>query len=204
MALTTYAQLTAAVARWLGNSDSATTTTLGIVSTIDDLVTVAESRIFRETKTMDTEAILNSTGAVPADYASLKFAYIDGSPTTGLERRSAQWIYANYPMRSSGGTPKFIAREGLNFIFGPYQNGAVTIKGVYYKRLLPLATAVHNLFKNNPDLYLFGCLAEAGILVGPDSRIALWEQKYMKILNDVNGYARAEDSSGGSLQMRAG
>lgn len=178
-------------------------------NTIDDLVTIAENRIFREAHTKDTEASLstaisNGVIAVPADYMSLKFAYIDGTPVRALERRSAEWIYANYGTRSGGGLPKCIARDAGNFVFGPYPDSGYTVKGVYYKRLAALSTGVHALFTNNPDLYLFACLAESNILIGLDSRLQIWEAKYQKILNDVNGYDRAEGASGSSLQMRLG
>ena len=207
MAITTYGELKTAVARWAGNADAQTAATLGITSTIDDLVTIAEARIFREARTRDMEGILNSTIAsgviaLPQSYVALKFAYVDGSPTAPLERRSAEWIYATYPSRSSSGKPKYIAREGTNFIFGPYPDSAYTIKGVHYKRLSVLSSAVHALFTANPDLYLFGCLAEAEILVGRDERIALWESKYQKILADVNGEDKREDNSGSTLRMR--
>jgi len=209
MALTTYAQLKTAVASWVGGSDAATAATLGLNNTIDDLVTVAESRIFRECKTKDTEASLSTAIAsgviaVPTDYISLKFSYVDGTPVQTLEPRSAEWIYANYGTRSSTGRPKFIAREAGNFIFGPFPDSGYTIKGVYYKRLAALSAGVHALFTNNPDLYLFGCLAETAILIGPDTRIPLWEQKYQKILNDVNGYDKQSETSRASLQMRLG
>lgn len=209
MALATYADLTTAVARWTGGSDASDATALGFASTIADLVTIAESRIFRETRTKDTEASLSTAIAsgvitVPSDYIALKFAYVDGTPVQTLERRSAEWIYANYSTRSATGKPKFIAREVSNFIFGPYADSGYTIKGVYYKRLAALSSAAHALYTNNPDLYLFGCLAESNILIGNDKRIALWEQKYQKILNDVNGFSRAEDASGSGLQMRLG
>ena len=206
MAITTYAELKTAVARWTGGSDDSTAALLGLTSTIDDLVTVAEARIFREARTRDMENPLNATVssgviALPMLYVELKFAYVDGSPTAPLERRSAEWIYANYPSRSGSGQPKFIGREGTNFIFGPYP-GTYTIKGSYYKRFAALSTAVHALFTANPDLYLFGCLAESGILIGQDARIPLWESKYQKILMDVNGEDDREDHSGSTLRMR--
>ena len=209
MAITTYAELKTAVARWVGGADDETATTMGIASTIDDLVTIAESRIFRECKTKDTEASFTTTVssgvvAVPADYISLKFAYVDGTPVQTLEPRSAEWIYSAYATRSASAKPKAIAREAGNFIFGPYPDSSYTIKGVYYKRLAALSSGVHALFTNNPDLYLFGCLAEAGILVGQDKRIQLWEAKYNKILNDVNGYDRQSETGRAGLQMRAG
>ena len=48
----------------------------------------------------------------------------------------------------------------------------------------------------------FACLAESEILIGRDARIPIWEAKYQRILMDVNGADKAEDSSGSSLQMR--
>lgn len=204
MAINTYATLKTSIAAWIGGADSQTAATLGISTAIDDIVTLGESRIFRETRTKDTEFALNSNGIVPSDYVALKFAYLDGARATVLERRTLEWIYSNYPTRSAEGTPKYIGREGLNFVFGPFANAATLIKGVYYRRLLPLSTAVHGLFLNNPDLYLFACLAEAEILVGEDSRIKLWEAKYQKILMDVNLFDKQENASGSSLQMRVG
>lgn len=206
MAITTLAELKVAVARWLGASDNATVTTMGIPSSIDDLITVAEKRIFREARTRDMEVALNaaiSSGvvALPAGYVALKFAYVDGSPTSILKRRSAEWIYSNHPTRSASGRPAFIAREGTNFIFGPYPDSAYTIKGATYGRLTALATGTNALFLANPDLYLLGCLAESAILVGPDSRIPIWEQKYQRCLSEVNGEDDDEDHSGGSLQI---
>ena len=115
MALTTYAELKTAVAAWMDVSTSALSTT------IDDLITVAEARIFREVRTRDTEAVLSGTIAagviaVPSDYIALKFAYLNTSPSQILERRDAEWIYSQYPIRSSAGRPKYIARESGNFI----------------------------------------------------------------------------------------
>lgn len=209
MALTTYAQLTAAVARWVGGSDASTAASTGLTNTIDDLVTIAEARIFREAWTKDREASFNqvtSSGviAVPGDYSKFKFAYVDGTPVQALERRSASWIYSNFGTRSSVGKPKYIARDSSNFIFGPYPDSGYTVKGVYYKNLPTLSSAVYALFTNNPDLYLFACLAESIILIGRDDRIPLWEAKYKSILDKVNLLDQAEDVSGGALQMRLG
>jgi hypothetical protein len=201
MALTTYSELKTAVVAWMN------VPTASLSTTIDDLVTIAEARIFRETRTKDTEAVLSGTITagvitVPSDYIALKFAYLNTTPSQVLERRNAEWILSEYPIRSSAGRPKYIAREAGNFIFGPYADSGYTMGGVYYKKLAALSTTNHALFTNNPDLYLFGCLAESEILIGRDPRLAIWESKYQKILSDVNGVAKAEDVSGGSIRMR--
>jgi hypothetical protein len=201
MSLATYADLKAAVVSWL---DVPTAT---FTSQIADLITVGEKRLFREARTRDMEYAVNDTIAagtiaLPTSYVELKYAYIDGTPVQRLERRSADWIYQQYPNRSSEGIPKYIARESSDFIFGPFPDSGYTVKGIYYRRPEVIATTANAVFLANPDLYLFACLAESEPLIGRDARIALWEAKYQKILMDVNGEDTKEDHSGGTLQMR--
>lgn len=201
MSITTYAELKTAITSWL---DVPTAT---FTSQIDDLVTLGEKKLFRQTRTRDMEAAINSVisgglVALPTDYVAIKYAYIDGSTITRLERRPSDWIYQHYPQRSADSRPKYIARESANFIFGPFPDSAYTVKGIYYKRQTIIATTPNALFLANPDLYLFACLAESEPLIGRDSRVALWEAKYQRILADVNGEDRTEDASGGGLQMR--
>ncbi len=203
MTIATYAQLKTAVTSWMDVNAS------DLSTKIDDLVTIAEKRIFREAFTKDNEAALSGTITsgvipVPSDYIKLKFAYIDATPVQMLARRSNESLLGEYPSRSASGKPKAIARQGTDFIFGPYPDSGYTVAGVYYKKAGTLSSAVYDLFTNNPDLYLFACLAESEILIGRDNRIAVWEAKYNKILNDVNQLANTEDSSGGSLQIRLG
>jgi hypothetical protein len=206
MSIQTYQELKDSLMAWLYTATTdftARNTTL-----IDDLITIGESRIFRETRSKGMEeeldmAIAAGVIVIPIDYIGLKFAYIDGSPGQVLERRSAEWIYANYPMRSASGKPKYIARDRTNFIFGPYADSGYTVKGVYYKQMV-LSDSAHEFFLNNPDLYLFACLAESELILGRDERVQLWEAKYQKILGDVNGFSKAEDVSGSTLRMRVG
>ena len=201
MAITSYSELKTAITSWLDVA------TADLSSIIDDLVTVGEKRIFRECRTRDMEdsfstAISSGSIALPSGYVELKYARVDGTPSQPLERRSAESLYEMYPTRSSSGKPKFIAREGSTFIFGPYPDSDYTIKGIYYKRLAVLSSSANALFTSNPDLYLFACLAESEIVIGRDNRIAIWEAKYKKILDDVNGEDRREQASGSTLRIR--
>lgn len=201
MTISTYAGLKTAITSWLDIKVA------DLSTVVDDLVTIGEARINREARTRDQEAsmstaIASGVVAVPSDYVAMKFAYIDGTPTQILERRTAEDIYAKYSTRSASGKPTVYAREGSNFIFGPYPNSGYTMKGVYYKKFSALSSAAHALFTNNPDLYLFACLAESEIVIGRDERVPLWEAKYKLILADVNGQAKAEDVSGSTLRVR--
>ena len=202
MSLANYTALGAAVTSWMD------ITATDLTNQIADVITLAESRIFRESRTRDTEtalgtAIAAGVIAVPSDYIALKDAYIQTNPIQQLERRSAEFVLTKYPQRSGDGIPKVIARRGNSFIFGPYADSGYTVNAIYYKRLSPLSGANnHALFANNPDLYLFGCLAESEIIIGRDKRIPVWESKYQRILMDVNGLDAAEGVSGSTPRMR--
>ena len=202
MSLSTYAALKTSVAGWMNVSAS------DLSSQIDDVVTLGETRIYRECRSRDGEksyATAMSSGvlAVPSDYVEFKYLYCSAAPGVPLERRSVEWLYAQYPRVNAGsGIPKYFARDATNFVFGPVADGSYTATGVYYRKFAALSTALNDQFLNNPDLYLFACLAESEILIGRDQRIPIWESKYNKILQDVNGLARREDTSGSTPRMR--
>lgn len=200
MSISTYAQLQTAVASWLKRTD--------LTDAIPDLIMLGEKWIFRHARTRDMETALSvamSSGlaAVPADYVEMKHAYIDGSPTAQVQRKPASWIYLRYPTRSSESKPKFFARDGANFVFGPFPDSDYTLKGIYYKRLTSVSSSANALFVANPDLYLFAALAEAEPFIKNDKRIPIWMGKRDAILLDVNGEDQNETYSGGPLSMVA-
>jgi hypothetical protein len=199
MAITTYAELQTAVSNWLHRAD--------LASIVPDLITLGEKRIFREVRVRIMESALNGTIAsgvlaVPADYLELKSAYIDGTPVVQLQRASLSQVYEKYPLRTSTCKPKVIAREGSNFVFGPYPDGDYTVKGIYYAKPTTISSSDNALFVANPDLYLFAALCEAAPYIGNDSRVGLWEQKYMSVKADMEAESRKEDASGGGMQVR--
>lgn len=200
MSIQTYAELQTAVSNWLHRGD--------LTSYIPDLITLGEARIMREVRTRDMETAFSDTIAsgviaLPTGYLELKNAYVGSSTKIFLKRTSTESIYANYPLRSAEGEPRFIAREGTNFIFGPYPDSDYTIAGVYYKNIGPVSSSAHALFTNNPDLYLFAALAESEPFLKNDKRVSLWEAKYKNIKDAANGLRDREDFSGGGLVIRA-
>jgi hypothetical protein len=204
MAINTYALLKSSIAAW------AQVNVADLSAVIDDIIILGESRINREVRCKDNEAPLavaidaNGFLPLPAEYRDMKFAYVDGASPQKLERRSAEWIYMTYPLRSSPGVPKFFAREASNMIFGPSPNTTGPVRGVYYKAMPPVSVVAHDLFINNPDLYLFGCLSKTEVLIGRTDKLQVFESEYQRILQAVNLLAKTEDSSGGTLQVRLG
>jgi hypothetical protein len=190
------------------NIRTALTTRLGVTTNdisnanADDLFTEAEKRIFRElrVRAMETalsSAIASGVIAVPSGYCDLKYAYVDGTPVQALQRKSASWIYLQYPYRSSYGKPKFIAREASNFIFGPYPDSAYTIKGIYYAKPATVVNgSLTGVLLDNPDLLLYAALVEAEKFLSRDSRIPIWESRYQEVKQQIIVEDGREDASG--------
>ena len=200
MSIANYSELQTAVGNWLNRSD--------LSSYIPDFIALGEARIYRELRlrTMETalsSAIASGVVAVPSDYIELKHAYVDGSPTRALLRADPLFIYERYPTRSSSGKPSYIAREGSNFIFGPYPDSAYTIKGIYYARLDALsASNTTNWFTANaPGILLFAALCEAEPFLRNDLRVQLWQAKYEMEKEGIEREERNEQFSGGGLSM---
>jgi hypothetical protein len=198
MTISTFTQLSTSVSNWLHRAD--------LTAVVEDFIMAGEWKINRllRIRAMEADlsvAIASGVAALPSDYVQLKYAYISGTPTQPLQRKTAQWIGENYPTRSSSGKPLYIGRQGSNFVFGPYPDSAYTVAGVYYKRLDPLSGANEtNWFTANaPDLLLYAALCEAAPYLKNDIRIAVWQAKFTEALGQVQGEADREELAGGAL-----
>lgn len=198
MSITNYAELQAAIGNWLNRSD------LSVF--IPDFIILAESRIYRELRVRAMELSFSGTIsagviAVPSSYVAWKFAYVNVTPVRRLTVKEPGWIYEYYPNRVAEGVPNYIAREGDNFIFGPYPDSSYAVNGIYYQRLDALSnTNTTNWFITNaPDLLLFASLMEAAPFLKQDDRIAVWMSKYQDIKTQIQSADKAEKVSGSPL-----
>jgi hypothetical protein len=201
MSISSHTELVTAVQNWLHRTD--------LSAVASDFVSLGEQKINRllRVRAMEEDlsvAISGGVAAVPDDYVQLKYAYIDGTPTQTLDRKPAQFVLSTYPTRSSSGKPRFIARQGDNFIFGPYPDSGYTVVGVYYKRLDPLSgTNLTNWFTANAsDLLLYASLLEAAPYMKNDVRIPVWQAKYSEALGQVQGEDDREGLSGSPMVAR--
>ncbi len=201
MAISSYAELQSAVINWLHRD--------GLTTYVPDFITIGEKRIFREVRCRVMETALTGTissgaVAVPADYLALKYAYINSSPISKLTRASASQLLSKYPLRSADGKPVQIARDGTNFIFGPYPDSNYSILGIYYAKPTIVSSSANALFVANPDLYLFASLCEAAPFIKNDERIPVWEAKYASIKKQLADEADQEEASGGGMAVVPG
>lgn len=199
--ISTYADVQTAVANELHRSD--------LTSYIPDFIQRCESKLnaklrIRQMETTMSTVVASGVIAVPTNYLEMKSAYVTSvTPYVYLQRKTPEWIYQQYPDRTGGDTPGFYAREGSNFIFGPYPSG-VTVQCVYYNRLIPISTAVNSTFLAYPGLWLYGALLEAEGFLKNDKRIPLWGTHYQGLLSLIQNESDAEEFSGSSLTVTPG
>jgi hypothetical protein len=184
--------------------------------TIDTIITMAENRIFREIRCREMEQTLTSTVTIssgvvplPAGYIDLKYAYLSNEqPRRFLKKRTASWIYERYPYRAASGRPLAIAREGTNFIFGPYADASstYTIGGYYWGRpdsIIGVTTtaSANAVFLAHPDLYVAAAVSEGRpYLKGIDAEgVAIWESKYQNIKRALLAEVQTEDIEGSEI-----
>lgn len=181
-------------------------------------ITLAEQRIEKgdgtpnepglRVREMETAFSWNSgsgTISVPSDFLELKSAYIDTEPNQTLEKKNPEFIRSKYSHRTSTGKPKFIAREGSNFIFGPAPDSDYVVKGIYYKKLPDMVSdgTINGVFTAYPDIYLKGAVLECEKLLGRDKRTPVWEPDFKRQLQAANKVSEQEEYSGSSLRVTA-
>lgn len=197
-----YSTLLTEVASWLARSD--------LTSAIPGFVQSFEERFYRNPRNYGQwmhsalSVSFSDTATVPDDFLALRVAYLNGQSNKPLQQSSIEQVLQMYP-RTTSGQPKWIARDGTTFIFGPAPDGTYTLNGTYYAKPTVLRSyasdaASHWLVVNAPDLLLYGALMEAQPYVMNDKRYPLWDAKYKEALQDYRDLVKAQNVGMGSLQ----
>lgn len=178
---------------------------------IPNFIQNAENTLYKKLRIRAMENTLSVTTAsgvatIPTSpvFVELKYAYVNNSPVVPLSVVPAEQIFEIFPNRTAGQPPKFIAVDGLNFIFGPYPTDGLTIKGTYYGRLTALGSGnTTNWFTTYaPDLLLYGALIEAEPFLVGDARMQTWNALYQRAYDAVATEERRQRVSGGKLSTR--
>lgn len=202
--ITTYSTAVTTIADWLARSD--------LTAFIPNFIQNWEESFYRDPdnhgRWMEaalSDTIASGTIACPADYLALKYAYVNGAPSSRLERQSLNQLLGRYPRGGVTGFPLAIARERETFIFGPEPDSTYTIKGTYYAKPIVLRSfaadaAANYLIINCPDLIVYGALIHASPFLRNDSRLPIWQQMYGMQLDTYRKLNRDEDVSGSPSQ----
>jgi hypothetical protein len=205
-----YNSLKQAVQDWFARSD--------IGNWIDYFIQMAEADIYRDiiagnqgrgVRPMEASlsvAIANGAAAVPSDYLGLKIALVSLSGNTfEMQRVNPEFIYTQYPQQVASGTPAYIARQGANFVFGPYPDANYTITGIYWQKARQL-TSVNstNWIVNTIPTILLAATNRAAARFNKDQEaLGIWSDLYMQQLQSYILTDRAEEMSGSSIAMVA-
>lgn len=202
--VSSYSTLQTAVGDWLARGD--------LAGFIPNFIQTWEEDFYREPRNFGrfmeasfAGTIASSVLAVPADYLGLKYAYVNATPTSPLDRKSLNQLYGTYPRNGCTGRPRMIARDLTNFVFGPTPDTTYAIAGVYYAKPVVIrsfaADAVaHWIIVNAPDIALYGALLAATPFLQNDKRVQLWQAMYGTAVQSYRNLQRDEDVSGSPVQ----
>lgn len=190
MSLATYADLKTSLTNWLKRSD--------LSSYLDDFISIGEARVAREVRAQiqeqRTTASLSTTTPyinLPTDYIEHRALWISAEPKVKLEYLAPEAFFMRYDT-SATAKPRAFTVIGDEVRFGPSPDSAYTVELWYWKKLTALSSAVHTLFTNNPDLYLYAALCAATPFLKDDKRIQVWETYFTEVKNQVNETERAK------------
>ena len=199
-----YTSLQTAITDYLARSDLSTF--------VPNFIQNWEERFYRQPRnfghwmaTGSFNIAFTSTATVPTDFLAARSFYLNGQSQKPLVVSSVEQILLKYPRSAASGPPKWIARDGPNFIFGPVPSGTYTLNGTYYAKPTLLRNfaadaAAHYLIVNAPDMVLYGALLEAEAFLKNDDRIALWSTAHQQAQADYRDLIRAQNFSGGAMQ----
>ena len=193
--ITTFSTLKTAVADFLGRSDMS-----AVGGPIDTMISLAEDKIYRELRLRFMEsstsvAIASGVVAIPSDFLEMRSASITNSGyQSTLEAKPNEWIYSNYPLRSSDGLPQFISQEGDSFIFGPYPDSGYTVNVAYYAKPTRLSTSNETnwLTSNGADLLFYETLLQSTAYLGADERVPYWKAERDRSMQELKRQQRQE------------
>jgi hypothetical protein len=123
--ITSYTTLLTEVASWLARSD--------LTAAIPGFVQNFEEKFFRQPRNYGQwmhsplSVSFSSTAAVPSDCLSLKITYLNGQSNKPLVPSSLEQVLQMYP-RTVSGIPRWIARDGSTFVFGPVPDGTYVLR----------------------------------------------------------------------------
>lgn len=205
-----YNSLKQAVQDWFARSD------LG--NWIDYFIQIAEADIYRDiiagnrgrgVRSMEAAlnvTIANGAAPVPTDYLALKIGLVSlNGNTFEMQRVTPEFIYTQYPAQVASGTPAYIARQGANFVFGPYPDSNYTITGIYWQKAGQL-TSVNNVtwMTNSIPTILLAATNRAAARFNKDQEsYGMWNDLYAQQMQSFLLAESAEELSGSSLAMVA-
>ncbi len=198
MAITTYAELQTAVGNWLNRGD--------LTARIPEFITLAEAKVRRVLRDRALVGALSlsvgdptkTLGAAVKELISLR--YNTGVYYHNLIRVTPTAL-ADFRRAGSGMPTHYTVINGIAY-FDVAPDTAYVLDMTYIEKLTALSAGVTTTFTNNPDLYLYGALAEAEPYLEHDERAGMWGAQFAAAIQDENTYRERAELGGGLVEMR--
>jgi hypothetical protein len=199
MAITTYAELQAAIGNWLDHSL--------FTARIPEFIALFEAAANRRLRVREQETATNLTpsagaAALPADYLAWRRVTWTGSTRVELQYVHPSYLQAAYPS-SSADMPRVFTIEGGTLKVRPVDDTALELD--YFAKVPALSETVTGnwLLAAHPDLYLFGALVEAEMFGVNDERAPIWKARRDEIFDEIEKLSNKTRGAGAIRVMGA-
>lgn len=200
MAIGTYSQLQTAVLTWLDR-----TTDTDLTARVPDLIKLAESELnnILRVREMEATATLSPTSGLytlPSDYLSYRNVTALTNPRASLEYATPEYLDWRYGDREQG-SPALFTVIGGSIRLAPATPNDIELR--YYKRLNIATDTTNWLLTNNPDIYLFGTLIQAGAYTEIDNdRLLRWRAMYQTAVDGLKLRSLMSSMGKGGARVR--
>lgn len=197
MSITTYAELKAAVAKWVNKTN--------LTAQIPDFIRIAEAKLNRRLRVSSMETALVETaitsGAVarPAGMLSIKAIWSTGAEQVTLQQSTLEYINRQ---PTNAGQARWFAWSEDDLVF--YPTGG-SVAAIYYTSIPALSDAAETnwLLSASPDLYLWAAIEQAHVYLHNAEAEALFRARTDALIEELNGRNTANQFGGGPLVARA-
>ena len=201
MAISTYSELTTAVANWLDRDD--------LTLRIPEFIALAEAKFNRtlRLRSMEAKYTANTVAgqrnlALPTGYIQMRNFQVNGNPLTTLSYVTPE-IYDRLWGGSTSGIPKFYTILANEVSFGPIPASVMEVEMLFYKNFTNLSSVVATnwLITHAPDAYLYGAMMQAEPFIMNDERVALWGASLSKAIQELQEQDNKDRHSGSALRI---
>lgn len=176
MALVSYAEIQAELARQLWDRDDLTSDIINAITLceaqLNNVVTTAQM------ETSSTVTLSAGSGALPADYLQYRRVLTQDSPTRVLTWAEPEWAENNYYAQTAAAPSNHFTIIGNTIKTYPTSSANLTLQ--YYQKVPALASnaAGNWITSRDPGLYIYGALVHLAAKLDDDPRIATWGTLY--------------------------
>jgi hypothetical protein len=193
MPLSNYTELQANLADVLDRQD--------VIAKLPIYIALAEGRLRRELRARSVAeqvlSVSSGSAALPALVSLLRLARVNrsnyGAPMTQvtLEKLFDQ----REAFRGVAGVPQFYAVADNTIYLAPEPDNTYELRISYYELAPALSDAAPTnwLLTRYPDAYFYATLCEISVWLMEDERIPMWEQRFDKIVFQINRQYEQEE-----------